>query len=324
MTIRTRAYLQLLIVSIIWGLASPIIKFTLTDFPPTLFLVYRFGISSVIAVIFLWWKKPVIDNSPKQTGFAILYSFLAVTVGLGLLFLGLSKTSSLIGSVLHSIAPIVTALAGAIILHEKITKHELWGTVLAFFGTLLILFSPLLMDGGVNFSTKLGSVEGNVLVMSGLFLDVMASIVIKFISKGKTSIETISHISFIFGFFTLIPILFYQHSLHEIIQQFQSASLLSHLGVWYMAVFSGTIAYILRNKAVATIDVSETAIFTYLLPLWSAPVSLLVLHESIHPSFWIGAVIIALGIVIAEWHKKKRLKRNTLNKRNTNGRRKRV
>ncbi|PJA42810.1 EamA family transporter, partial [Candidatus Woesebacteria bacterium CG_4_9_14_3_um_filter_39_10] len=40
---RLKAYILLLIVAVIWGIAGPVIKFTLGGFPPLLFLTYRFG-----------------------------------------------------------------------------------------------------------------------------------------------------------------------------------------------------------------------------------------------------------------------------------------
>ena len=48
---RLRAYLMLLVVAVIWGIATPIIKYTLEGFSPVIFLTYRFGISTVIAIV---------------------------------------------------------------------------------------------------------------------------------------------------------------------------------------------------------------------------------------------------------------------------------
>ena len=41
-TPRIKAYILILIVTIIWGVASPIIKYTLDGFDPLSFLTYRF------------------------------------------------------------------------------------------------------------------------------------------------------------------------------------------------------------------------------------------------------------------------------------------
>mgnify|MGYP001597495960 CR=1 FL=1 len=48
---RLRAYLMLLVVAVIWGIASPVIKYTLGGFDPLTFLTYRFGISSIISIV---------------------------------------------------------------------------------------------------------------------------------------------------------------------------------------------------------------------------------------------------------------------------------
>ena len=53
-TARVKAYLMLLAVAVIWGIASPVIKYTLHGFHADIFLTYRFAISTIIAIfIFL-------------------------------------------------------------------------------------------------------------------------------------------------------------------------------------------------------------------------------------------------------------------------------
>lgn len=49
---RLRAYFQLLIVVVIWGIAPSVIKFALGELPPFLFLAYRFLITTVVLLPF--------------------------------------------------------------------------------------------------------------------------------------------------------------------------------------------------------------------------------------------------------------------------------
>ncbi len=79
-----------------------------------------------------------------------------------------------------------------------------------------------------------------------------------------------------------------------------------HLGVWYMALLSGTLAYTLQNRAMQTIEVGEASIFGYLMPIWAAPLAFWWLGEKITIPFIIGACVIAIGVVIAESKKNRR------------------
>lgn len=300
----------MLIVSVIWGFAGPVIKFTLHDFPPLVFLSYRFAISSTIAFIYFSYTKSKF-SAKTNWGQIFLYSFLGVTLGLGLLFFGFDKTTSLTGSLLSSSAPIMLVIAGALFLHERVAKHEKTGITIAFLGTLFIVLAPFL---ATRAGVALGSVEGNTLIMLSILVDTFASILVKFIVREHTSPVTLTHISFIFGFITLFPIAVAFHSIDGLLYVIRSAPLSAHLGVWYMALLSGTLAYTLRNKAVKSIEVGETAVFTYLYPLWAAPLALFWLGETINGYFWVGATIIALGVIIAEY-KKRSTKRRKYSKK---------
>ncbi|KKT66330.1 MAG: hypothetical protein UW61_C0028G0007 [Candidatus Curtissbacteria bacterium GW2011_GWC1_44_33] len=92
---RLRAYLLLLIVSVIWGVAGPVIKFTLGGFDPLIFLTYRFAISaavSLLTVLFIGFRLP---KDKKIIKLALLYGFLTSTVALGLLFFGFDETTAI-------------------------------------------------------------------------------------------------------------------------------------------------------------------------------------------------------------------------------------
>jgi drug/metabolite transporter (DMT)-like permease len=72
---------------------------------------------------------------------------------------------------------------------------------------------------------------------------------------------TLTNTAFIVGFVTLLPF-----ALPQIISSnfrvITSPSIPYHLGVFYMAFLSGTLAYLLSNKAQKTIEVGEAAVFS--------------------------------------------------------------
>jgi len=68
-----------------------------------------------------------------------------------------------------------------------------------------------------------------------------------------------------------------------------------------MALLSGNLAYYLYVRAQKTIEVSEAVLFNYLQPLFTIPLAIFWLGESLSTSFIIGAIIIAFGLVIAEY-----------------------
>lgn len=293
MTARTKSYLILLFVSAIWGIAGPVIKFTVGQIPPFVFLTYRFLISGVIGLIGLAITPLHWPTKPHAKLYILVYCFLTTTISLGLLFVGYQYTSALTGSILTALSPIMTAAIGVALLHEHVTRREKLGMSIALAGTLLITFEP----------SPLGnSLLGNFLIILSLVLGLALSVMAKEISRNypKVSPLGLTHLSFVVGFITILPFTLTQHSPFTILHSLLTAPPSAHLGVWYMALFSGTLAYWLWEKAQRTIEIGETAVFSYLVPFFTVPLSYFWLHESISTIFIISCLVTAAGIVIAE------------------------
>ncbi|KKT77131.1 MAG: hypothetical protein UW73_C0027G0003 [Microgenomates group bacterium GW2011_GWB1_44_8] len=289
MSYRYKAYLQLLLVSAIWGFAGPVIKFTLRELSPLVFLFYRFAIAGTFAILTLPFFR--IKISPK----VLLYSFLTSTIGLGLLFLGYSLTSSIEGALISAIGPLLTATAGVMFLREHVTAREKLGIAIALIGTLIIVFEPL--ANGTITSSLLGNLLVAASVLVGVVLAIMAKVLLR---QQSNSAFALTQLSFAVGLLTTLPIVLLVYSPANIMDQIRVISFHTHLGVWYMAFASGTLAYSLWHKAQKTIEVGETALFVYTYPLFAAPLSFLWLKETVSPLFWLGTAITALGILVAE------------------------
>lgn len=295
---RLTAYLLLLLVAVIWGAALPIIKFTLGGFSPLIFLTYRFGVSTVISLIFILFlglqmprKKPVILLT-------LGYGFLTSTVTLGLLFLGIERTTAVDTTLIAAIAPILVTVAGVVFLNEHATRRERAGIALAFSGVVVTLLEPILKNHDGVFG-----LAGNILVFVSVLAGTASAVMAKVILRKEVSPATAVNISFIVGFLTLLPAALILYPPQVIINQIQSASLPYHLGLWYMAIFSGNIAYFLWHKAQKTIEVGEAGLFTYLQTLFALPLAVLWLGETISPAFVIGVLIITTGVLLAEYKK---------------------
>jgi drug/metabolite transporter (DMT)-like permease len=296
---RKRAYIELLIVSLIWGMAAPIIKFTLGGFSPAIFLTYRFFISAVIAIFFFIFFKVKFPKDRKTLIFTIINGFLLTTVGLGLLFLGINKTNSVDSNLISAMAPVTIAIAGVLFLKERVTKRESIGLLIALAGTFITIIEPVFKNGG-----SFAGLEGNLLVFASVIAATITAVFSKKILRSGVDAATVTNISFIVGFLSLAPFVLPQ----IITSKFQiltSVPLSYHLGVFYMAILSGTFAYILWHRAEKSIEVSEVGLFAYLYPIFGMPLSIFWLNEKITLPITIGFVIIALGVFLAEFKKRR-------------------
>ena len=302
MTPRFTAYLLLLLVSVIWGVAGPVIKFTLSSFPPIIFLTYRFALASAIGAALWAIRPPRLKVNGSTIPHILLHSIFTVPLSLGLLFLGFDKTSSLTGTVISATGPIMIAIAGVLFLREHITKPEQIGIGLALAGTLIVTAGPMLGENG----QAIISLEGNLLIIAALVTDAFGTVIAKVSLRDKVPPMALTNISFMIGLVSFLPFLLAAYSPGEVLATIANAPLSAHLGVLYMAFISGTLAYTLQKVAMRSIEVGEVAVFNYLFPIWAAPLSLLWLGEQITLPFVIGCLVIATGVVIAEYKRKQK------------------
>lgn len=292
---RLRAYIILLFVYALWGISTPVIKFTLGGIDPLLFLFYRFLISTIAAVpifIFTGFHFPK-ENRTRLN--LILYGFLASPIALGLLFFGMQTTTALDSTLITLAAPLLISAAGVVYLKEHVTKREKVGMAIAFVGTIFTVLEPLAQAGGDG--TKL---SGNLLVFLYLLVTIIPSIQAKVLLRDNVSPSLMTSLSFIVGLAVVAPFAFIFHGTSGLITTIVNLPLPYYLGILYMALISGTLCYTLANEAQKTIEVGEASVFSYLYPIFTTPLAVFWLGEKITYQLIIGAIVITIGVIIAE------------------------
>lgn len=300
---RLTAYAMLFATAAIWGIATPVIKFTLQDFPFIIFLTYRFFLTSLILLpIYALTNRGqnhFASFSRREVIILIAVGLLGSTVNLGFLFWGLEHTTAIFASLLSDITPIFVVLAGVIFLKERISHIEKIGLAIAFLGAGIITFSPSVVNNSAT-------VFGNLLILLANFAWVGYVILAKKELRERVSPLFLVTSSFLLGFITMLPFAIWQAgSLADLVSSIAQQPLSSHVGVWYMALFSGALAYWLYQEGQKRIEASEASIFTYLSPLFAIPLSIIWLGEKITPLFIIGATITVVGVAIAEYKKRR-------------------
>ncbi len=297
---RIRAYFMLLVVSVIWGVASPVIKFTLEGFHPTLFLAYRFGVSSIVALIIFAINGVHLPKDPKLILLVILYGFLNSVVSLGFLFFGMENTSVLEAGLITMSSPLIVSTAGVYFLNEHITKREKLGMAIAIFGTAVTILGPLVTNGHSELKFT-----GNLMVFGYVISTLVTTLLVKNLLKKDVNPMTLTNFSFIIGFICFSAFVLNSNSLFGIWNLVVGISPKYHLGVLYMAIISGTLAFYLSNKAQKSIEIGEASLFAYLYPIFSLPLAVLWLGEKITSIHIIGGIIIIIGVTVAEMKKKR-------------------
>ena len=296
---RILAISAIVAVTAIWGLAGPVIVWTLKFIPPFTFLFLRFLIASVVifplALKAKFWREINRQNLPTLLGLSLL----GTTFGLGVLFYGYQFTTALDGSLIALIAPLLIVAGGAFFLKEEITKLEKIGLVIAFAGSIVTLIQPVLEKGIAGEKAAFG----NLLIL--LYHISWAAYCLWNKKVGeKFSSLTLTAVPIFISVPIFAPLALIEY--HRI--PTSHLSLLTSLpGILYMSLLSYIVAYYLYDWSIRRIEVSEAALFGYLQPVFAFPGAYLLLGETPTRYFLLGAILIGIGVFLTEYKGKTRI-----------------
>jgi len=299
--------LALIIANVIWGMASPIFKFALTNIPPFTLAFIRFFFAGLIflPIALNKWQK----LTARQWLKIILVGFFGITINISFFFMGLGKTESINVPVIASSGPVFVYLLSIIFLREKPKLKVLAGMLFALSGVFLIILSPLILDGK-KFVFR--AIEGNLFILIATFGSVLQAVFGHGVLKKVNALQ-VSAITFLFGSLTFIPFIPKELAIWDI--SFLNFAGLT--GIIYGVFFSTALAYFLFYYGVSKLNAQEVGIFTYIDPLAAIVVAGPLLNEYPNLFYLIGGVLIFGGIYFAEgrvhWHPFHRLKNTTNN-----------
>lgn len=283
--------LALIIANIIWGFASPIFKWSLTNISPFLLAFLRFFIASIVFGIILrkQLKLPIADK--KDLRLLLIHALTGITGNITFFFLGLQLTLAMNVPVIASSQPIMVFLFAYVILKERFKLNKILGMIIGTLGILTIVLEPIYYNG----------LDGNAF---GNFLIILATIsgAVGMIT-GRKLFEKYNPLVLMFWAFIISTISFFPPALTEYLQHpqiFASLDIRGITGIVFGSLFSSAIAYGLYSYGLSKIPASEASLFIYIDPIAGTILSYFMLHEPITIPFLIGSLFIFLGIFIAE------------------------
>lgn len=296
---RARAYAYLLINTVTWGAALPLVKFGLPFTTPFRYLFYRYCIAVLCSIPIFWYYRKIIAKHLTSLPAILGTELIGTTLALSLLYLGLSRTSALEASFIATTSPIFLTIGSIFFLREREERHEWMGLILAFLGTALLVLLPYLA-GNVHAD---GSLSGNILVLLQNIAIVAYFILAKrhYKKLPKLLVAAISFVVGVVSFFLL--------SLFEAAGSLTSFSRAVEVDllrpeVWfiavYMAVFGSIVGLTAYIKGQDAIEVSEAGLFTYLQPIVAIPLTYVLFQETLTIAHVVAGTFVILGVLIAE------------------------
>ncbi len=290
---RSQAYGLLLLNTVLWGIAPPIIKIALNYVSIYQFLFARYLIASLIFLpIYLITRKK--GHHLRHHKQLIFLALLGTPLTLIPLYEGIKLTTSIESSLLYATIPVMAVVGGWLFLKEKIEKNEQLGLLIAIIGTLLLVLEPL-FSGQVG--PRASSALGNLFILVSNLIWVAFLLLVK---KYKTTAEDVSLVSYLISIpFFLFLIFLEPSSISNLTSQISNGYAL--LGILYMAIFGSIVAFWAYAKGQESIEAGEASIFTYLQPIFTLPLAIFWLHESVSLVAIVACIIIAIGVYFSEY-----------------------
>ena len=284
--------LALILANIIWGAASPIFKYSLENIPPFTLAFIRFFFAGIIFVplVINRWQKLTL----RQWVEIILVGFFGITINISFFFLGLEKTQSINAPIIASAAPVFIYILSLVFLKEKSKIKVVLGMLVALVGVLLIIVSPLILDGK---NLVIGQVSGNLFILIATLGTVFQTLIGRDVLKKVNSYQ-VALITFFFGALTFLP--FFMNEMRT--WSFTQLNGQGILGIVFGVLFSSALAYWLFYYGVSKISAQEVGIFTYIDPVTAVLVAIPLLGEIPSAFYFFGSVLIFGGIYLAEGH----------------------
>jgi drug/metabolite transporter (DMT)-like permease len=264
---------------LIWGINWVVMKISNNYFPPSEFVVWRFGTGALVLLLYILWKKLSLPDK-KQLPWIILSGI----IGIGISNLLIQNSMLYLGAGMAAIIsysmPVWLLIPAYFLLNEKITVRKIASIVLSLSGLVILM----------NIDTDNSQFYGVVLALASAWCWVICSVIIK-MKLTKCPPIQLSCGQMIAGVL-VIAIVNMLHPAGEINWCIESVLCLLYNGVLASAVCFFLWSYILQHME-ATI--AGAAILVA--PAVGVVAGIILLDESFTLSTALGMGLLAIGTV---------------------------
>lgn len=269
----------LLLTALIWGSGFVASAVSLRHFTPYEILFGRFLIGTVLlSLVFHRRIRGIRKSTLKKgavLGFFLYGAFLLQTVGL-------QYTTPSKNAFLTAVNVIIVPFISFVLFKRKFDKYEVWGAVLAVLGVAVISLE-------MTFGIQLGDA---LTLLCAVFFAFQIFYTSLYVAKEDPVVLTLVQMA-VAALLAVVPLLF-QKEVHLP----QNGEALFSL--FYLGIFSTTVAYLLQTTAQKFTTETKTAIILSTEAFFGMALSVLILSEPLTLRMILGGVLIFAAILTSE------------------------
>ncbi|WP_251551233.1 DMT family transporter [Neobacillus muris] len=283
--------LFLILASSIWGGMYVVVKVVVSVIPPLelVWLRYLVAIVALLMIGIISRQKWRINK--RDFLLIIAIGIIGNAISIFAQETGTMLSTAQMGAIITSSTPAFMVIFARILLKERLTLKKGLSVCLATIGVFLIVGV-----GQVNMSYILGGIS---LLIAALTWALM-SVLVKRVPSNYSQI-VITTYSILVALIVLTP--FVLPRLHAI-----NISQLTHPAIWggvlYLGIVSTAGGFLLWNRGLQMLEASSGGLFFFFQPVVGTLLGWLKLGEKIGVTFWIGSILILMGVLFVVIEKK--------------------
>lgn len=291
---RRNIYLMLVLVMLMWSGNSVVAKAIGGHVPPFTLAFIRWTSASLILLPFA--LRPMIADR-AEIGRRWLILLLLGIVGVGcfnaFMYSGLRYTTAANSLLMQAAIPALVLFFDYLIFRTVPRALQVVGVVIAAIGVGMIIF-----QGDLSALLEMRFNHGDALVLCGVVLWALYTVMLRL--RPKINPLSFLAVTVIIGALFTAPLAAFelQHAQVNLTPAVVA-------GIGYIVILPSLLAYFLYNKAVAAIGAGDAGQVINLQPVFGALLAALLLSEPIHDYHMVGMALIALGIGIPLFTRKR-------------------
>lgn len=285
-------YLKLVAVSAFWGGAFIAGRIVSQEIPHFIAAAGRF----IVACLFLLplaWKME--GGLPRLTRHQMMSTFALGVTGIFLynyfFFAALERMPASRTALFVALSPIFTALAVAVLFHERLGKLKWFGIAVAFIGASIVITRGNVVGTFHDISVSIGA--GELFMLGGVISWVIYTIVGKFTLDGLSPLAATTYAS-CWGLLLLLIGAAFEYPQFEV----SKITWEMVLAIVYLGFLGTVVSFVWYYEGVKTIGSSHTTVFTNLVPVFGVFFGGLILHENILISMVVGGIMVVAGVIL--------------------------
>lgn len=273
------------------GLTPVAAKYVTSEISPLSLAFFRFGIATILLIIFFKLKGMTFRIDKKDIWFMAMLGALCIPINQFFFLVGISLSTSSNSGVMYAMTPMIAYLISIKMKKEKFGYAKLMTIFLTIAGIIVIFWESLMQSLSQQSSLFLGNI---LLFFAVSSWAVYVTLSVRMIEKyGALKTSTIA---FTFGMILYIPI--FLLDVHNF--TLDKLTFTGVLGFFHLSVLVAFLSYFIYNYSAKFIKISTLTTLTNTSPILTIILSYFLLKETFSVYFIIGAIITLTGVFLTQ------------------------